>query len=170
MVCPDPHCAQVLTWAYQVGPTPSRLAGHPGMLNTEVRVLVVRRVASMRRPSSSLIERTALQVSAGFFMGDLIPPTANSRSSSLRCDRPAPGDSSREHHADERGHGDQFPTGSGLARLVACWINYARSISPANRRSAKEGAGAAVEPSVFLTLRFQRAPVVFSTCGLNQES
>jgi hypothetical protein len=47
---------------------------------------------------------------------------------------------------------------------------HARSISPANRRSAKEGAGAAVEPSVFRTLRFQRAPVVFSNCRLNQES
>jgi hypothetical protein len=51
---------------------------------------------------------------------------------------PAPGDSSREHHADERARGDQFPTGSGLARSVACWINYARSISPANRSSAKK--------------------------------
>jgi hypothetical protein len=41
---------------------------------------------------------------------------------------------------------------------------------PANRRSDKEGAGAAVEPSMFRTLRFQRAPVAFSTCRLNQES
>jgi hypothetical protein len=49
------------------------------MLNTEVGVLVVRRVASMRRPSSSLIEGAALQVSAGFFMGDLI--TANCQQS-----------------------------------------------------------------------------------------